>query len=144
MRLWRHYQVQKAEVINTVLFVSGINTLLQSLFGSRLPVVIGASYAYVIPALYITFSYRFTYYLHPHVVKWQPTSSFSLKTFESLVLKINVIDTEIWGDNESNSRSSHHCCYISHGHGFLWLVENLGQVRKKDKELVLYNYLCDK
>ncbi|XP_033133261.1 nucleobase-ascorbate transporter 4 isoform X2 [Brassica rapa] len=59
--------VQKAEVINTVLFVSGINTLLQSLFGSRLPVVIGASYAYVIPALYITFSYRFTYYLHPHV-----------------------------------------------------------------------------
>ncbi|CAH8283265.1 unnamed protein product [Eruca vesicaria subsp. sativa] len=59
--------VQKAEVINTVLFVSGINTLLQSLFGSRLPVVIGASYAYVIPALYITFSYRFTYYLHPHL-----------------------------------------------------------------------------
>ncbi|XP_020866709.1 nucleobase-ascorbate transporter 4 isoform X1 [Arabidopsis lyrata subsp. lyrata] len=59
--------VEKAEVINTVLFVSGINTLLQSLFGSRLPVVMGASYAYVIPALYITFSYRFTYYLHPHL-----------------------------------------------------------------------------
>jgi nucleobase transporter 1/2 len=59
--------VEKAEVINTVLFVSGINTLLQSLFGSRLPVVMGASYAYLIPALYITFSYRFTYYLHPHL-----------------------------------------------------------------------------
>ncbi|ESQ30485.1 hypothetical protein EUTSA_v10011388mg [Eutrema salsugineum] len=59
--------VEKAEVINTVLFVSGINTLLQSLFGTRLPVVIGASYAYVIPALYITYSYRFTYYLHPHL-----------------------------------------------------------------------------
>ncbi|XP_010541828.1 PREDICTED: nucleobase-ascorbate transporter 4 [Tarenaya hassleriana] len=59
--------VERAEVINTVLFVSGINTLLQSLFGSRLPVVIGASYAYVIPSLYVTFSYRFTYYLHPHL-----------------------------------------------------------------------------
>ncbi|WZZ47407.1 hypothetical protein YC2023_043666 [Brassica napus] len=69
--------VQKAEVINTVLFVSGINTLLQSLFGSRLPVVIGASYAYVIPALYITFSYRFTYYLHPHVVSYPSLSCSS-------------------------------------------------------------------
>lgn len=91
-RLWRHYQVQKAEVINTVLFVSGINTLLQSLFGSRLPVVIGASYAYVIPALYITFSYRFTYYLHPHLVKLQPINLLLWKQLCVWIkLKVSVL-----------------------------------------------------
>ncbi|XP_008803524.2 nucleobase-ascorbate transporter 1-like [Phoenix dactylifera] len=40
-------------VIQTSLFVSGINTLLQSLFGTRLPTVMGGSFAYVIPILYI-------------------------------------------------------------------------------------------
>lgn len=40
-------------MIQTLLFVSGINTLLQALFGTRLPTVIGGSFAYVIPILYI-------------------------------------------------------------------------------------------
>ncbi|CAI0417510.1 unnamed protein product [Linum tenue] len=43
----------KARVIQTLLFVSGINTLLQALFGTRLPAVVGGSYAYVIPVAYI-------------------------------------------------------------------------------------------
>ncbi|KAJ6409448.1 hypothetical protein OIU84_009033 [Salix udensis] len=43
--------VEKAEVINTVIFVAGINTLLQSWFGTRLPVVIGGSYAFIIPTI---------------------------------------------------------------------------------------------
>nr|CAD1839530.1 unnamed protein product [Ananas comosus var. bracteatus] len=43
----------KVRVIQTLLFVSGINTLLQALFGTRLPTVIGGSFAYVIPILYI-------------------------------------------------------------------------------------------
>ncbi|XP_010943259.1 nucleobase-ascorbate transporter 1 [Elaeis guineensis] len=43
----------KIWVIQTSLFVSGINTLLQSLFGTRLPAVMGGSFAYVIPILYI-------------------------------------------------------------------------------------------
>ncbi|WCJ17996.1 Xanthine/uracil permease family protein [Euphorbia peplus] len=45
--------VEKAELINTMLFVAGINTLIQSLFGCRLPVVIGGSYAFIIPSISI-------------------------------------------------------------------------------------------
>ena len=40
-------------VVQTLLFVTGINTLLQSLFGTRLPTVIGGSYAFVIPIVAI-------------------------------------------------------------------------------------------
>ncbi|XP_062177710.1 nucleobase-ascorbate transporter 4 isoform X2 [Alnus glutinosa] len=58
--------VEKAEVINTFLFVAGINTLLQSLFGTRLPVVMGASYAFIIPIISITLSRRFNTYTDPH------------------------------------------------------------------------------
>ncbi|KAK9091994.1 hypothetical protein Syun_026905 [Stephania yunnanensis] len=43
----------KIRVIQTILFVSGINTLLQALFGTRLPAVVGGSFAYLIPILYI-------------------------------------------------------------------------------------------
>ncbi|XP_015881203.3 nucleobase-ascorbate transporter 1 isoform X2 [Ziziphus jujuba] len=43
----------KARVIQTLLFVAGINTLLQALFGTRLPAVVGGSFAYVIPIAYI-------------------------------------------------------------------------------------------
>ncbi|KAK7300392.1 hypothetical protein RJT34_11236 [Clitoria ternatea] len=43
----------KARVIQTLLFVSGINTLLQALFGTRLPTVVGGSFAYIIPIAYI-------------------------------------------------------------------------------------------
>ncbi|RWR87113.1 nucleobase-ascorbate transporter 1-like protein [Cinnamomum micranthum f. kanehirae] len=43
----------KARVIQTLLFVAGIKTLLQTLFGTRLPVIVGGSYAFVIPVLSI-------------------------------------------------------------------------------------------
>lgn len=43
----------KARVIQTLLFVAGFNTLLQALFGTRLPAVVGGSYAYIISILYI-------------------------------------------------------------------------------------------
>ncbi|CAM8900743.1 hypothetical protein QQ045_009756 [Rhodiola kirilowii] len=44
---------EKARVIQTLLFVAGINTLLQALFGTRLPAVVGGSFAYVVPIVYI-------------------------------------------------------------------------------------------
>ncbi|XP_021848334.1 nucleobase-ascorbate transporter 1 isoform X1 [Spinacia oleracea] len=44
---------EKARVIQTLLFVAGINTLLQALFGTRLPAVVGGSFAYLIPVAYI-------------------------------------------------------------------------------------------
>ncbi|TYI55888.1 hypothetical protein E1A91_D11G171200v1 [Gossypium mustelinum] len=43
----------KARVIQTLLFVAGINTLLQALFGTRLPAIVGGSFAYIIPIAYI-------------------------------------------------------------------------------------------
>lgn len=55
-------------MIDTFLFVAGINTLLQTWFGTRLPVVMGASYAYIIPIISISLSRRFNIYVDPHQV----------------------------------------------------------------------------
>ncbi|KAM7263647.1 hypothetical protein ACFE04_001330 [Oxalis oulophora] len=57
---------EKAEVMNTILFVAGLNTLLQTLFGSRLPVVMGPSYTFIIPTISICYSTRLDVYLDPH------------------------------------------------------------------------------
>ncbi|XP_072968348.1 nucleobase-ascorbate transporter 2-like [Typha angustifolia] len=43
----------KVRVVQTLLFVTGINTLLQTLFGTRLPTVIGGSFAFVVPIISI-------------------------------------------------------------------------------------------
>lgn len=43
----------KVRVIQTLLFAAGINTLLQSLFGTCLPAVVGGSYAFLVPLLSI-------------------------------------------------------------------------------------------
>ncbi|ESW15124.1 hypothetical protein PHAVU_007G046400 [Phaseolus vulgaris] len=58
--------VEKAETIQTLLFVAAINTLLQTLFGTRLPVVVGASYSFLIPAVSIAFSTRMSVFVDPH------------------------------------------------------------------------------
>ncbi|XP_021718730.1 nucleobase-ascorbate transporter 3-like [Chenopodium quinoa] len=46
----------RARVIQSLLFMSGINTLIQTLIGSRLPVVMGPSYVYLIPVMTIVIS----------------------------------------------------------------------------------------
>ncbi|XP_051123942.1 nucleobase-ascorbate transporter 7-like [Andrographis paniculata] len=51
---------EKAAVIQTSMFVSGVNTLLHSFFGTRLPSVIGGSYAFLIPATTIIGAGRYT------------------------------------------------------------------------------------
>ncbi|XP_039035950.1 nucleobase-ascorbate transporter 2-like [Hibiscus syriacus] len=43
----------KVRVIQTLLFVEGINTLLQRLFGTQLPTVVGGSYAFMVPIISI-------------------------------------------------------------------------------------------
>ncbi|XP_052183594.1 nucleobase-ascorbate transporter 6-like [Diospyros lotus] len=50
---------EKARVIQTLLFVAGLNTLLQTLFGTRLPAVIGGSYTFVAATISIILSGRF-------------------------------------------------------------------------------------
>lgn len=44
-------QGDRARVIQSLLFMSGVNTLLQTWFGTRLPTVMGPSFAYVISVL---------------------------------------------------------------------------------------------
>lgn len=47
-------------MIQTLLFVSGLSTLFQTLFGTRLPVVVVGSYAYTIPITSIIVANRFS------------------------------------------------------------------------------------
>ncbi|PKI78058.1 hypothetical protein CRG98_001678 [Punica granatum] len=51
---------EKAKVISTLLFVAGINTLQQTLFGTRLPAVIGASYTFVPTTISIILAGRYS------------------------------------------------------------------------------------
>lgn len=46
-------QGDKARVIQTFLFLSGVNTLLQTLIGTRLPIVMNPSFAFFIPVMSI-------------------------------------------------------------------------------------------
>lgn len=55
-------------VIQTLLFVAGINTLLQSFFGTRLPAVIGGSYTFVLPTISIILAGRYANEPNPHIV----------------------------------------------------------------------------
>ncbi|KAB1226780.1 putative nucleobase-ascorbate transporter 10 [Morella rubra] len=57
---------QKSRVIQTLLFVSGLSTLFQSLFGTRLPSVVVGSYSYIIPTTSIVVARRYKAYTDPH------------------------------------------------------------------------------
>ncbi|KAH7658278.1 Xanthine/uracil/vitamin C permease protein [Dioscorea alata] len=57
---------KKARVIQTLLSVAGLNTLLQTLFGTRLPVVIGGSYTFVVPTISIILAGRYNDIVDPH------------------------------------------------------------------------------
>lgn len=55
-------------MIQTLIFVAGLNTLLQSLFGSRLPAVMGASYTFVPTTISIVLAGRYSDILDPREV----------------------------------------------------------------------------
>jgi xanthine/uracil permease len=59
-------QEEKARVVQTLLFVAGINTLLQSFLGTRLPAVIGGSYTFVAPTISIVLAARYAGIADPH------------------------------------------------------------------------------
>ena len=65
-----HITVQddKVRVVQTLLFVEGINTLLQTLFGTRLPTVIGGSYAFMVPIISIIHDSSLMRIEDPHLV----------------------------------------------------------------------------
>ncbi|XP_031483831.1 nucleobase-ascorbate transporter 3 [Nymphaea colorata] len=55
-----------ARVIQTLVFMSGINTFLQTLFGSRLPTVMGGSFAFVIPVVSIIHDFSLRSFTSEH------------------------------------------------------------------------------
>ncbi|TYH19060.1 hypothetical protein ES288_A05G322600v1 [Gossypium darwinii] len=57
---------EKAAVIQNLLFVSGLSTLFQSFLGTRLPIVVVGSYAYLIPVTSIIQASRYTSYSDPY------------------------------------------------------------------------------
>ncbi|RZC66292.1 hypothetical protein C5167_009978 [Papaver somniferum] len=57
---------EKAIVIQTLLFAAGVNTLLQTWFGTRLPAVIGGSFTYILPTIIIINSPRYQGIVDPH------------------------------------------------------------------------------
>lgn len=69
-------QEEKAKVIQTILFVAGLNTLAQTFFGTRLPAVIGGSYTFVPTTVSIVLAGRYNSILDPVEVAWwiPPTS----------------------------------------------------------------------
>ncbi|KAH7858282.1 hypothetical protein Vadar_021967 [Vaccinium darrowii] len=56
---------EKAKVIQTLQFVAGLNTLTQTMFGTRLPAVIGGSYTFVPTTLSIILAGRYNDILDP-------------------------------------------------------------------------------
>ncbi|WOK91495.1 hypothetical protein Cni_G00186 [Canna indica] len=63
----------KARVVQTLLFVTGINTLIQTLFGTRLPTIVGGSYAFVVPIISIIHDSSLTRIADDHEVRQQNT-----------------------------------------------------------------------
>nr|GMD86460.1 nucleobase-ascorbate transporter 2 [Ipomoea batatas]GMD89515.1 nucleobase-ascorbate transporter 2 [Ipomoea batatas] len=53
-------------VVQTLLFVQGINTLLQTLFGTRLPTVVGGSWAFAVPIISIIHDSSLARIADPH------------------------------------------------------------------------------
>lgn len=78
-------QDDKVRVVQTLLFVGGINTLIQTLFGTRLPTVIGGSWAFMVPIISIIHDPSLERIQDPHLVSSQQLSSIqqftTTKTF---------------------------------------------------------------
>ncbi|GFY85298.1 Xanthine/uracil permease family protein [Actinidia rufa] len=87
----------KARVIQTLLFVAGINTLLQALFGTRLPAVVGGSYAYVIPILYIINDSSLQRISEPHVRFIQTMRAIQGAMIVAASIQIILGYSQVWG-----------------------------------------------
>ncbi|RRT69912.1 hypothetical protein B296_00015908, partial [Ensete ventricosum] len=106
---------EKARVVQTILFVAGINTLFQTLFGTRLPAVIGGSYTFVAPTVSIVLAGRYSYIVDPHEVARTPTCvPLTLVLQNSLILSryhAEIFACNAWNTgcpDRSFNTSDHH------------------------------------
>lgn len=68
MYMSQFYTHDLVRVIQTVLFVSGINTFIQTTLGTRLPAVMGNSFYFLAPNISIITSPSLAYIDDPHEV----------------------------------------------------------------------------
>ncbi|XP_075498231.1 nucleobase-ascorbate transporter 1 isoform X1 [Primulina tabacum] len=87
----------KARVIQTLLFVAGINTLLQTLFGTRLPAVVGGSFAYIIPIAYIINDSSLQKINEPHVRFIQTMRAIQGALIVASSIQIILGYSQVWG-----------------------------------------------
>ncbi|CAD5165368.1 unnamed protein product [Musa acuminata subsp. malaccensis] len=87
----------KIRVIQTLLFVSGINTLLQALFGTRLPTIVGGSFSYVIPILYIIRDSSLQQIPDPHERFLQTMRAIQGALIIASSLQIIIGYSQLWG-----------------------------------------------
>ncbi|EXC27253.1 Nucleobase-ascorbate transporter 1 [Morus notabilis] len=87
----------KARVIQTLLFVAGINTLLQALFGTRLPAVVGGSFAYVIPIAYIVGDSSLQRISDPHERFVQTMRAIQGALIVASSIQIILGYSQVWG-----------------------------------------------
>lgn len=80
-------QEEKAKVIQTLLFVAGLNTMLQTWFGTRLPAVMGGSYTFVAPTISIILSNRWN---DPDPIMVCDLDHFAFSTQTCLILLANL------------------------------------------------------
>ncbi|RWW53379.1 hypothetical protein BHE74_00040132 [Ensete ventricosum] len=105
-------QDDKVRVVQTLLFVTGINTLLQTLFGTRLPTIVGGSYAFVVPIISIIHDSSLTRITDDHEVSrqviWSNIAlSFSCRKICSQNSSVDWFDcvAEVSPNHESDTRS---------------------------------------
>ncbi|KMZ59402.1 Nucleobase ascorbate transporter [Zostera marina] len=84
-------------VIQALLFVSGINTLLQALFGTRLPAVLGGSFAYILPIIYITCDHSLVRISDTHERFEQTMAAIQGALIVSSTLQIVLGYGQLWG-----------------------------------------------
>ncbi|VFQ60489.1 unnamed protein product [Cuscuta campestris] len=87
----------KARVIQTLLFVAGINTLLQTLFGTRLPAIVGGSFAYVIPIIYIISDSSLQRISEPQIRFIQTMRAIQGALIVASIIQIVLGYTQVWG-----------------------------------------------
>ncbi|KAJ8626632.1 hypothetical protein MRB53_019939 [Persea americana] len=87
----------KVRVVQTILFVTGINTLLQTLFGTRLPTVVGGSYAFIVPIVSIIHDSSLTQISDGHTRFLQSMRAIQGALIVSSSLQIILGYSQLWG-----------------------------------------------
>ncbi|KAH7848616.1 hypothetical protein Vadar_005170 [Vaccinium darrowii] len=87
----------RARVIQALLFMAGINTLLQTWFGTRLPTVMGPSFAYVLPVLSIIRDYSDNTFSSEHERFLHTMRTIQGSLIVSSILNILIGYGKAWG-----------------------------------------------